>query len=861
MYRNIYYDTKKSIIHHWGYDESGEPIKRAEIFKPFLYVPASERQTPEMTGIDGIPLVRKTFENIYDRNKFVKAEQKTIYYNLQPTQQYLLEKYHNVDITDMTRFPLRTFYYDIEVIADEFPDPIDAKFPITSMTIYDSQTKKYYVWGIKHYDEYSCKDHLTDIEPEEIVYDFCENEEMLLRKFIKFWRKNFPDVVVGYNSYSFDMPYIVNRLEQVFGPGSKEKLSPVGSVFGAEKTNRFEQKYIEYNIGGVTHIDYMVLYKYFTPGERESDSLDFVTYSEGLGGKLEYGDMSLQELCRDHWDRFINYNIWDVKLLVLLDEKKNYLEIAKFTAMSGFSDLSKSFGKTAVITGVLAKQALDNGQIITTQKGEDEHVKIPGGYVKIAEGMYEDVVSFDANSLYPSNIITLNISPETKVAKIIDKSDTEITLYLFKEKRRVVIPKEKFKALIHHKKWAIAPNKILYDQTIKGIAPTFCDELYSKRKKVKDEMLKIETRLNNMAKDTDEYKRLKHISSKLDVEQYLYKILLNSTYGAFANRFFALYDVDCASSITLSGQAMIKQTEKIVNNAIVELYGVDDSDRVVGVDTDSVLITFKDVCDKHGFKLYTDNGELTEDFNKLEEVISDRINTEIKEWAIREFNSIDPRYFFKRESVCSKALWTGKKNYVLYIINKEGKKINNFKYSGVQLAKSTLSNKVKDMSKKIVSIIMFQKNKSSADQMIFDAYDNEFKKFDINDIAERGSIKSLSKWDYKNQGMKIATGTPQRAKFSIYHNELLKSLGLTNKYRKIENGSKIKMVYLRPNRFNISGIAYQDKFPEDFELEPDYEHMFFKDIIKSLTPFYDALKWKIPDPKIQHEDSLENIFG
>jgi DNA polymerase elongation subunit (family B) len=415
--------------------------------------------------------------------------------------------------------------------------------------------------------------------------------------------------------------------------------------------------------------------------------------------------------------------------------------------------------------------------------------------------------------------------------------------------------------LIQHKKWSIAPNKILYDQTIKGIAPTFCDELYSKRKKVKDEMLKIETRLNNMEKDTDEYKRLKHISSKLDVEQYLYKILLNSTYGAFANRFFALYDVDCASSITLSGQAMIKQTEKIVNNAIVELYGVEDADRVVGVDTDSVLITFKDVCDKHGFELYTDDGELTEDFNKLEDIISNRINTEIKEWAIREFNSIDPRYFFKRESVCSKALWTGKKNYVLYIINKEGKKINNFKYSGVQLAKSTLSNKVKDMSKKIVSIIMFQKDKAVANQMIFDAYDNEFKQLGINDISERGSIKSLSKWDYKNKGLITATGTPQRAKYSIYHNELLKSLGLTNKYRRIENGSKIKFVYLKPNRFNIEGIAYQDNFPEDFELEADYEHMFFKDIIKSLTPFYDALKWKIPDPKIQHEDSLENVFG
>ncbi len=861
MYRNIYYDTRKSIVHHWGYDESGEPIKKTEIFKPFLYVPSSGSQKADMTGIDGVPLVKRVFENVYDRNKFIKEERGTIYYNLPPTQQYLLEKYHNIDISEMTRFPLRTFYYDIEVIADEFPDPIEAKFPITSITIYDTKTAKFYVWGIKPYDEYSCKDHLTDIEPEDIVYDVCDNEEMLLRKFIKFWRKNFPDVIVGYNSYSFDMPYIVNRLEQVFGVGSKDKLSPVGSIFGTEKTNRFEQKYTEYTIGGVTHIDYMILYKYFTPGERESDSLDFVAYTEGLGGKLDYGDMSLQELCRNHWDRFINYNIWDVKLLVLLDEKKNYLEIAKFTAMSGFSELSKAFGKTAVITGVLAKQALDNNQIITTQKGEDQHVKIPGGYVKIAEGMYEDVVSFDANSLYPSNIITLNISPETKVAKVIEKSETDITLYLFKDKRRVVIPKEKFRPLLVHKKWALAPNKIIYDQTVKGIAPTFCDILYSKRKKVKDEMLKIETYLNGLSKDTDEYKRLKNISSKLDVEQYLYKILLNSTYGAFANRFFALYDVDCASSITLAGQAMIKQTEKIVNRAIVDLYGVEESDRVVGVDTDSCLITFKDVCDKHGFKLYSDDGELTDDFYKLEEVISNRINTEIKEWAIQEFLSIDPRYVFKRESVCSKALWTGKKNYVLFIINKEGKKINNFKYSGVQLAKSTLSNKVKDISKKIVSIIMFQKNKSVADQMIFDAYDYEFKKLDINDIAERGSIKSLSKWEGKNHGLITASGTPQRAKYSIYHNELLKILGLTNKYRRIENGSKIKLVYLKPNRFNLQGIAYQDIFPMDFDLEADYEHMFFKDIIQSLSPFYDALKWRIPDPKIQHEDSLENIFG
>jgi DNA polymerase elongation subunit (family B) len=862
MYRNIYYDNKKSVIHHWGYDESGDPNKLEIEYKPFLYLPAAKESERDMYGIDGVPLVRKEFNNVYERNKFVESCQSIIYFNLPVPQQYLLEKYHTLDISEMTRFPLRTFFYDIEVIADEFPDPLDSKFPITSLTIYDSQTKKYYVWGIKRYDDYSCKDHLTGIEPEEIVYTYCKDEEELLKMFLRFWRRNFPDIIVGYNSYSFDLPYIVNRLELVFGEGTKNKLSPVGSVYGAEKTNRFQQKYIEYTMGGVTHLDYMVLYKYFTPGERESDSLDFVCYSELKTGKLEYGDSSLQELAANHWDRFINYNIWDVKLLMLLDEAKNYLEIAKFTAFSGFCNLDKALGKTAVITGVLAKQALDNGQIIPTQKGAESHTKIPGGYVKTPiEGLYEDIVSFDANSLYPSNIITLNISPETKTAKIIDKTDDSFTLYLYKERRKVEVPKDKLYPLIRRKNWSIAPNNVIYDQSTKGIVPTFCDILYAKRKKVKDDMLKIEMRLNDMNKDSDQYRALKATASKLDVEQYLYKILLNSTYGAFASRFFALYDLDCATSITTVGQAVIKQTEKIVNDILVKSYGLSEFDRVVSMDTDSVLISVKDVCEKKNIQIYNDEGELTDDFYALEEHVSDELNGRIKQWAIDKFNSLDPRYFFKRESVCSKAIWTGKKNYVLYIINKEGKQVNDFKYSGVQLAKSTLPNKAKDVSKKIVSIIMFQKNKKYADEMIFDAYDNQFMQFDINDIAERGNIKSLSGWDRKNEGMNTAKGTPQRAKFSIYHNELLQKLHLQNKYRRIENGSKIKTVYLKPNRFDIDGIAYQDIFPEDFELQPDYERMFFKDIIKPLQPFYDALKWQIPDPKIQYEASLEDVFG
>lgn len=860
-YRNVFYDHRKSQIHHFTWTEDGTPCRVIKNYKPYIMIPATSKSKIEGYGIDNVPLMKREFDNNYDRAKYVKTAPGMIYYNLPPTQQYLLDLYYKKDISELTQHPLRTFFFDIEVIANEFPDPMEAKFPITSITIYDNISKKYYTWGIAKYDEYSCKDHLTGVEPEEIVYEYCAGETQLLKRFLRFWRANFPDVIVGYNSYSFDVPYIVNRLEHVFGEGYSKNLSPVNSIYSKSVENRYGQEYIEYEFGGIAHIDYMVLYRYFTPGERESDGLDFVCYSELGAGKLDYGDVSLQELAKQDWNKFINYNIWDVKLMVMLDEEKKYLEIAKFSAFSGFCNLDKAFGKTAIITGVLAKQSLEDGKYISTQKGSDSKEKIPGGYVKPPEeGLYEDVVSFDANSLYPSNIITLNISPETKVAKVIAKDDEKITLFLCKENKKLSIAKDKFYDFLRLKNWSYAGNGVMYDQSVKGIAASFCDTLYQKRKKVKEEMFQIEKQLETLEEGTPEYKRLKTLSSQKDVEQYLYKILLNSTYGAFANKFFALYELDVATSVTTTGQLMIKKSAQIINNFITKEWDIEPKDRVVFSDTDSVGITIKDIIEKYKINIFDENKNLTPEFYEIENKISNHLNTEINRWSREKLNSADSRFFFKRESVCPKAMWMGKKHYVMYILNKEGKKMNKFKYSGVRLAKSTLSANAKDISKKIVEIIMGTKDQKIADQMIFDAYE-EFKKFSVNDIAERGGIKVLNKWEDKNDGLRCATGTTRPAKLSIWHNELLKANNLEQTYRRIENGSKIKMIHVKDNKYNLEGIAYQDKLPAEFELEPDYEKMFFYDIIKSLQPVYDALKWKMPNPKLQYETTLEDLFG
>jgi DNA polymerase elongation subunit (family B) len=862
MLRNIFYDRKRSIIHHWIYDEQGESIHRKVQFKPYLYIPSVSAKENDAIGIDDKPLTKREFVSEWERNNFIKSYRGQLYFNLPPTQQYLLDNYYNYDITQLTSQPLRTFFYDIEVVADEFPDPKDAKFPITSITIFDTKTQKYYVWGVKYYDSYSCKDHLKGIEPEEIVYQYCASESDLLKRFIRFWRANFPDLLVGYNSYSFDLPYIIHRIDQVFEKGKGALLSPVDYIYGYEKENKFSQTYIEYTLGGISHLDYMVLYKTFTPGERESDSLDYVSKEELGSGKLDYGDTSLQDLAVKDWNRFINYNIWDVKLLMLIDEKRKYLDIARFSAFSGFCNVDKALGKVAVIGGIIAKQGLLNNKIITTQT-EGVHEHIPGGYVKDIDnpGLYENIMVMDLNSLYPNIIITLNISPETKVGKIIKKENGIFTVDFCKAKKIIDVPEDKFTELLKSKGWALSSSDVIFSQDKKGLCAEFVDTLYQKRKKVKTEMFAYENKIALISdKDSPEYIKINKIISQLDTEQYLYKILLNSTYGVLANRFFVLYDIDCAKSVTLTGQKLIKQSEKIVNDYMQKQWDLPICDRVTAIDTDSVIISINDILIKENTKIVDDNGDLTPEFVKIETLISDNLNSGVNMWAKEALNTKDCRFEFKRESVCPKAIWVAKKHYVMHIKNSEGVKMDKFKYKGLSVVKSSFPEKAKAVTKSIVRGIFESPDKIVADKFFFKSYET-FLDFVPSDVATRSSIKVLSKWESSANGTERILGCPRHVQCAIYYNHLVKSLNLDSKYPLIESGSKVKLVYVKPNKYNIEGIAFPDHLPEEFELEVDNEIMFDKCVTKCLEPIFSALKWNVPNPKKQPEISLDDLFS
>jgi hypothetical protein len=273
----------------------------------------------------------------------------------------------------------------------------------------------------------------------------------------------------------------------------------------------------------------------------------------------------------------------------------------------------------------------------------------------------------------------------------------------------------------------------------------------------------------------------------------------------------------------------------------------------------SAVLSIDDILKKTNSTIVDDNGDLTKEFIEIENKISDNLNKGVIQWAKDTLNTTDCRFEFKRESACPKAIWVAKKHYVMHIRNSEGVKMDKLKYKGLSVVKSTYSDSTKDITKNIVKGIFTAADKKKADETFFKSYE---KFFDLptKDVSVRSSIKVLNQY-MNGGGFNTVKGCPAHVKYAIYYNELLKTLNLSNKYPLITEGSKIKLIAVSPNKYGIEGIAYLDELPIEFGLVPDKVRMFEKCVVKCLTPIFDALKWNVPDPKKQHELSLEDLFG
>lgn len=509
MYRNAWWNSKKKAIELRTWDDKGNRVDVSVPYKPYLFI---EHPNGQYKSIFNTRLEKHEFQSTYDRKQYAETfGSKRIFGNFDVTQQFLLDCYWNkVGDENFSIRPLRTIFYDIEVDPlpnNEFPLAEEAKAEINIITAWDSIEKKYFIFT-KY--PYTGKNLIKDAK---VLY--CENEKKLLLRFLDFWKYNdYPDIISGWNSDGFDFPYIRNRIIKVLGDSFFYMLSPYGNIYQHVVINKMMHEIVKYDIAGITNLDYLDVYAKFKTVKQESYKLDFIAEQEIGYGKVDYNGMTIYEFMSKDWNKFVEYNVRDVELLVKMEEKLRYFQILRLISNMSCVNYDKGLTTIPVTNGALAIRAKQRGEILHTFIRDKQNDKKPGGFVFSNPGLYKDIVTVDATSLYPSIIMSNNISPETKIG-VIKWEDDSVDMYKGEpeDKAKITLSNEnvysltrdKVEYLVKYKDLILSANGCLFSQNKEGIFPSFIKDVFNKRVEVKNQIKrlnkeneKIENRLKEL---------------------------------------------------------------------------------------------------------------------------------------------------------------------------------------------------------------------------------------------------------------------------------------------------------------------------------------------------------------------------
>jgi len=848
MYRNATYNpfNESVFLRTWSLD--GNRIDTEINFSPYLYLEKSDAK--DAVSIFKTSLLKKTFKNSIERRRFVdNTSNNRIFHNVGPEQQFLIDMYkdQNGD-PSFSQFPLKIFLLDIEVdtsLDSSFPTPERAAVPINLITVYDTLTKTTHTWGLK--------ERYTPTLPD-CIYHCCKDEQELILQFVDFWKTDYPDIASGWNSSGFDFPYIINRFMKLFGDDFINQLSPVRTVRSRKVFTDKGRETTIWSISGVSLIDYMDLYKTFSPGEKESFSLNYISELELGEGKIAYNAVSLSELAHTDWKLFVDYNIQDVHLLVKLEEKLKFLEIARMLSYKGCTNFEAALGKVAIVTGAVAIQASKQNYIIPTFPNKIDRESFEGGFVRDPEkGIQKAIVSFDVNSLYPNTIITLNISPETKLGKVIEgnaAAGEEVTIRLLNDKIHKLSSKAFYKFL-KEEKVSLSQAGVMYSQQSKGVIPNLIDQIYKERVETKAQLSKLK---KSGQKDRESLLKLTYY----DTLQYTLKILLNSIYGTFANKHSSLMDIDNAMSITMTGQSVARAGGYILDAYVAKEYGISDTITKYG-DTDSVYVSINSLLEKHQIPLTID-GKVNKKVHEIVDALDEYVNKEILNWARKELFSLDPRYVFKREIISDVGIFLQKKRYILHVLDDEGVAVDKFKYTGIELVRSTTPKKVKKFIENIIKTSLLTQDVKQSNETYRNSY-TEFQKLDPNDIAARTSINNLERYAEGASLYKYKKGTPSHVKGAIAYNILIKECKIDDKHEAIQSAQKVKKLYCAKNKYGLDAICYTTILPEEFGIKIDWDKMFSKLVTQPTERLYEAIGWPLPEIGKEVQTDLFEMFG
>ena len=790
-----------------GIDERGESIRRKIHYEPTLYVTAQKQS--QWKTLDGKMVSPVKWGPMKDTRQAMREYPGDVFGIEGFQYSFISDNYPG--LVDYELSKIRVAFIDIECSSEYgFPDIRRANEEVLAISIKIGDDFKVYGCG-----EYNPSPGVRYIN--------CPNEEQLLKAFIDDWASNYPDIVTGWNSRFFDIPYLMNRIIRILGEKYANKLSPWGWFKENEVTLVGNRKHQVYELVGISSIDYMDAYKKFTYVNQESYSLNHIAYAELGEKKLDYSEAStLHELYKTNFQKFVDYNVHDVILVERLEEKMKLMEMIISLAYMAKCNFNDVFSPVKMWDCIIYNHLREQKIVIPPKKHEQKSEAYEGAYVKEPQlGRHKWVCSFDLNSLYPHLIMQYNISPETL-----------LKMYPRDKMVEALLEGEIDTQFLKDQNMTMTPNGSLYTRKKQGFLPALMEKMYTDRVKYKKMMIEEQKK----GRSADPNKLAQYHNMQINL-----KIALNSAYGALGNQWFRYYDVRNAEAVSVAGQLSIRWAERAVNQYLNKVLETEDKDYVLASDTDSLYVTMEAMVEKVGL---TDTDKVIKFLDtvcdgKIQKVIDDCYG-ELAEYI----NAFQQKMVMKREVLADVGIWTGKKHYILNVHNSEGVQYEEpkLKIMGIEAVKSSTPEHCRNALKKAFKIVV----NGTEDDVIdyIQEFKGQFKSLSAEEVSFPRSVKGLSK--YQDSVTIYRKSTPLHVKGSLIYNMMLKKNKLTKKYPIIQEGEKIKYTYLKePNPSGDSAIAMLTTLPKEFNLEEyiDYDRQFEKSFLDPMKGILEKIGW------------------
>ena len=811
--------------------------KRTKIkipYQPTLY--EHSKKVTNYTSLDGHYLQGNKFDSMREARDYLRQFEgvsgKKIYGQNRFEYAYIGEQHKEMIDWDFDKVSIAII--DIEVGSENgFPDPYLANEPVTAIALR-------FIGG--HMFVFGCGDY--EVKGQE-RYMKCKDEYHLLKFFLKLWQEKCPDALTGWNTKFFDVPYLVNRMRKVLGEDEAKKLSP-WNIISERQAFVMNRKMTVYELVGVGELDYLELYKWYSPNGKSQESyrLDAIAQFELGEGKISYEEYdNLNQLYRLNYQLFIEYNIKDVDLILKLEDKLKLIELALTLAYDTKTNYDDVFAQTRMWDALTYNNLMKQNIVVPPRIVKEKNEAFEGAYVKDPQvGLHNWVASFDLNSLYPHLMMQYNISPET----LIEPEDYT------QEMRDILSQGVSVDKLLKRQvdissleNATLTPNGQFFRTDIQGFLPKMMEDMYEDRKKFKKMMIQAKKDYEAETDNSKKYEIEKRIA-RFNNLQLAKKVSLNSAYGALGSQYFRFYDLRMALGVTTAGQFSIRWIESKINGYMNSLLKT-NKDYVIASDTDSIYLRLGELVNKvYGVDdvVSMPKSKVIEFMDRVcEEKIQPFIDKSYEELA-EYVHAYAQKMQMKREALADKGIWTAKKRYIMHVYNNEGVQYTepDMKVMGLEMIKSSTPAPVREKMKQALQIMM--KGSESDMHTFIDTFRTEFKKLNVEDISFPRGINGLK--EYGNKTTIYSKGTPIHVRGALLYNKYLEEKGLSKKYPLIQEGEKIKFTYLKtPNIFKENVVSFPGRLPPEFGLQDciDYNMQFDKTFLEPIKVILDCMDW------------------